>query len=60
MIWLLLPTTTLLAGAPPKVTVAPDWKLLPEMVTGVPPEVGPLFGVTLVTMGLSVTATLCG
>ena len=36
---------------PPKETVAPLWKPLPFTVTEVPPAVGPLFGVTDVTVG---------
>jgi hypothetical protein len=47
----LLTTTTLVAAVPPKVTVAPAVKLVPVMVTAVPPVVGPLFGLTLVTVG---------
>jgi len=55
-----LATTTVLAAAPPKVTVAPAWKLLPARVTAVPPPTGPWLGVTPVTVGLSVTVTVCG
>ena len=39
-----LTTTTLVAATPPTVTVAPLWKLLPVMVTAVPPAVVPLLG----------------
>jgi hypothetical protein len=46
-----LTTTTLLAAALPNVTVAPATKLVPVMVTAVPPPVDPLFGLTLVTVG---------
>ena len=51
VIVVLLTTVTLLAAAEPKVTVAPEAKLLPVMVTAVPPAMGPLFGETLVTAG---------
>jgi hypothetical protein len=47
----LLTTVTFVAGVPPNVTVAPDPKLVPVMVTAVPPAVDPLFGDTLVTVG---------
>jgi hypothetical protein len=47
----LLTTTTLVAAVLPKVTVAPAAKLVPVMVTAVPPVVDPLFGLTLVTVG---------
>jgi hypothetical protein len=47
----LLTTTTLVAAVPPKVTAAPDAKFVPVMVTPVPPVVGPLFGLRLVTVG---------
>jgi len=46
-----LTTTTLVAAAPPNVTVAPAAKLVPVMVTAVPPAVDPLFGDTLLTVG---------
>ena len=44
-------TTTFVAAALPKVTVAPAAKLVPEIVTEVPPARPPLFGVTLLTVG---------
>jgi hypothetical protein len=47
----LLTTTTLVAAVLPKVTVAPVAKLVPVMVTAVPPEVDPVFGLTLLTVG---------
>lgn len=47
----LLTTTTLVAAALPKVTVAPAAKLVPVMVTAVPPASAPPFGDTLVTVG---------
>ena len=48
----LLTTTTFVAAALPKVTVAPVAKFVPVIVTAVPPVVGPLFGLTLVTVGV--------
>jgi hypothetical protein len=47
----LFATVTFVAAALPKVTVAPVAKFVPVMVTGVPPEVDPLFGLTLLTVG---------
>lgn len=47
----LLTTATLVAAAVPNVTVAPVTKLVPVIVTAVPPAVEPLFGETLVTVG---------
>jgi len=44
-------TFTLVAETPPKVTVAPLAKLLPVIVTAVPPETEPEFGKTLLTTG---------
>ena len=46
-----LVTTTFVAGVPPSVTVAPETKFVPVMVTAVPPVVGPLLGLTPVTVG---------
>jgi hypothetical protein len=51
VICVLLTTTTLVAAAAPNVTVAPDTKFVPVIVTAVPPVVGPLLGDTLVTVG---------
>jgi hypothetical protein len=48
----LFTTVTLVAAVPPNVTVAPEAKFLPVIVTAVPPVVGPLFGDTLLTVGL--------
>jgi hypothetical protein len=45
----LLTTTTSFAATPPNATVAPVAKLVPVMVTAVPPAVDPLFGDTLLT-----------
>jgi hypothetical protein len=47
----LLTTTTFVAAALPKVTVAPEAKFVPVIATAVPPAVDPLFGETLVTVG---------
>ena len=47
----LLTKLTPVAAAPPKLTVAPDTKLVPVMVTVVPPPVEPLPGATVVTAG---------
>jgi len=46
-----LTTTTLVAAAVPKVTVAPAAKFVPVIVTAVPPAVDPPFGETLLTVG---------
>jgi hypothetical protein len=51
VIVVLFTTTTLVAGVPPNVTVAPAAKFAPVIVTAVPPAAGPLFGDTLVTVG---------
>ena len=51
MIVVLLTTTTLVAAALPNVTVAPVTKLVPVIVTAVPPPVDPLLGLTLLTVG---------
>ena len=51
VIVVLFTKTTLVAAVPPKVTVAPEAKFAPAIVTAVPPVVGPLFGLTLVTVG---------
>lgn len=46
-----LATTTFVAAAAPNMTVAPEAKLVPVMVTTVPPPVEPKLGDTLVTVG---------
>jgi hypothetical protein len=51
VIEVLLTTTTFVAAVPPKVTVAPLAKFVPVIVTAVPPDVDPLFGDTLLTVG---------
>jgi hypothetical protein len=43
----------LVAAALPNVTVAPVAKFVPVIVTDVPPAGGPLFGDTLVTVGVT-------
>ena len=43
----------LAAAAVPNVTVAPVAKFVPVIVTAVPPAVEPLFGATLVTVGVA-------
>jgi hypothetical protein len=53
VIWVALTTTTPVAAAAPNVTVAPVAKLVPVMVTAVPPAVDPVFGDTLVTVGIT-------
>ena len=47
----LLTTVTFVAAAEPNVTVAPVAKLVPVIVTEVPPAVDPVFGLTPVTVG---------
>jgi len=51
LIVVLFTTVTPVAAAPPNVTVAPEKKFVPVMVTDVPPAVGPLFGLKLLTVG---------
>ena len=46
-----LETVTDVLAALPKVTVAPDWKFAPVMVTVVPPGVNPLVGEMLLMFG---------
>ena len=48
-------TEKLAAGVPPKLTAVAPVKLLPAMVTDVPPVVGPEFGLTLLTLGAGAT-----
>jgi len=50
----LFTTTTLVAAVPPNVTVAPAAKLVPVIVTAVPPAVDPLFGDTLLGVGTTI------
>ena len=51
VIEVLLTRFTPVAAVPPKLTVAPDRKPVPVMVTAVPPPVGPEVGETAVTLG---------
>jgi hypothetical protein len=51
VIVVLLTTVTLVAAALPNVTVAPAAKSTPVIVTAVPPDTTPEFGVTLLTNG---------
>ena len=51
VIWVLLLTVKPLAAVPPKVTAVAPEKLVPVMVTVVPPLVGPLVGEMEVTVG---------
>ena len=44
-------TTKLDAGAPPKLTEVAPAKLVPVMVTALPPAVGPAVGLSAVTVG---------
>ena len=43
-------TLVTVAAVPPKLTVAPDWKFVPGIVTAVPPAVVPELGDTPVTV----------
>jgi len=47
----LLTTTTFVAAVLPNVTVAPAAKFVPVIVTEVPPDVDPVPGLTLLTVG---------
>jgi hypothetical protein len=51
VIEVLLTTVTFVAAVEPNTTVSPEAKLVPVMVTAVPPAIDPLFGLTLVTVG---------
>jgi hypothetical protein len=51
VMFVLFTTTTFVAVAPPTVTVAPETKFVPVIVTAVPPAVEPVLGDTLVTVG---------
>jgi hypothetical protein len=48
-----LTTVTLVAAALPNITAAPAAKFVPVIVTAVPPPAGPLFGDTLLTVGIT-------
>jgi len=49
-----LTTVTAVAAAPPMVTDVAPLKLVPVMVTAVPPAVLPVFGLIAVTVGAGV------
>jgi hypothetical protein len=51
VIVVLFTTTTFVAAVPANVTAAPAAKFVPVIVTAVPPDVEPLFGDTLLTVG---------
>jgi hypothetical protein len=51
VIWVALVTVKELAAVPPNLTAVAPEKLVPVMVTLVPPDGGPVLGVTLVTVG---------
>jgi hypothetical protein len=51
VIVVLFTTTTFVAAELPNVTVAPDTKFVPVIVTDVPPARPPLLGVMLLTVG---------
>ena len=53
VIVVLFTTTTFVAAVAPNVTVAPVAKFVPVIVTAVPPAVVPLFGDTLLTVGIT-------
>jgi hypothetical protein len=48
-----LTTTILVAAVAPNFTAAPAAKFVPVMVTAVPPATSPLFGLTLLTVGVT-------
>jgi hypothetical protein len=50
-------TTKLVAAVEPKWTAVAPLKLVPVMVTLVPPLTGPTFGLTAVTVGFAATPT---
>jgi hypothetical protein len=49
----LLTTTAFVAAVLPNVTVAPEAKFVPVIVTAVPPATTPLFGDTRLTVGVA-------
>ena len=51
MIWVALLTVKEPAALLPNLTAVAPEKLVPVMVTLVPPDVGPVFGLTLATVG---------
>lgn len=56
VIEVLFTTVTPVAAVPPKLTVAPVKKLVPVIVTPVPPPTGPVLGVIDVTVGAGFVA----
>jgi len=54
----LLTTVTLVAAVPPNVTVAPETKLVPVIVTAVPPLVEPELGEIVLIVGAEPPVTL--
>jgi hypothetical protein len=52
VIVVLFTTTTFVAALLPNFAVAPAAKFVPVIVTAVPPDVEPLFGLALVTVGV--------
>ena len=52
VIWVVESTVKLAAGNPPKVTPVTSAKLMPVIVTTVPPATGPNSGTTCVTAGM--------
>src|SRR5713226_808630 len=51
VIWVALLTTKLAATAEPNLTAVAPVKLVPVIVTDVPPAIGPLFGASETTVG---------
>ena len=49
--WVALTTTTFVPAVAPNLTAVAPVRLVPVIVTLVPPAVGPAAGLTLVTMG---------
>ncbi len=56
MIWVALLTVKEPAAVAPKLTAVAPVKFVPVMVTLVPPDGGPVFGLTLVTVGAATCA----
>jgi hypothetical protein len=52
VIWVAPMKVTAVELAPPKLTVAPLWKFVPLIVTAVPPDVDPVAGEMLATVGV--------
>ena len=56
VIWFALMTVNEAAALPPNLTAVAPEKFVPVMVTLVPPDGGPVFGLTLVTVGAATCA----